>query len=337
MRCLLVLFGSIAYAAGNSAIALADAPYKIVEDAALGIQLPADKRLLDDSKAADAIGKCVTATPPEGSAVYFVELSSKGVVTTSRVHGSGKPALDACLANAIKKLAPAEKLAAPIGVVGRIDLAGESPRVSSAAVMVRPHEATWQLTVNRIGYTANRAQDIAAALDERSAAIAACAGRRGAKAQPAEALAWIDGKKAAFSSGNKAYDACVAKALDGVKLPAAESALWMHVAIMKPAEPLAPRTTKAGLTKADALRDAMTTAVRSRKQELLACTDGKPKAKLVKVHVMLRGGKANVFRVSTGDVEADACVRNKFRDIPVPNAAAGDKADHEITLEPAVE
>src|SRR5688572_9467499 len=175
-----------------SSVASADAPFKIVEDAALGIALPTDKRLLDDTKAADAITKCVTATPPGGSAVYWAEFSSKGAVTATRVHGTGKPALDACLATALKKLAPVDKLTAAIAVVGRIDLAGadgavlESPRVSSAAVMVQAHNATWQLTVNRIGYTANRAQDIAAALDAQSTAIAACSPKRGAKAEPAE-------------------------------------------------------------------------------------------------------------------------------------------------------
>ena len=320
--------------------AAADAPYKIVEDAALGIALPNDKRLLDDTKAADALGKCVTATPPGGSAVFWLELSSKGAVTTARVHGTGKPALDACLATALKKVTTVDKLPAAIGVVGRIDLADasgamlESPRVSSAAVLIAAQNATWQLTVNRIGYTSNRAQDIAAALDGRAAAIAACSPKRGAKAEPAEALAWVDGKKAGFSSGNKTYDACVAKALDGIKLPVAESAMWMHVAIMKPAEPLAPRTTKAGLSKADALRDALTTAVRSRKQDLLACIDGKAKAKLTKVGVALRGGKANVYKVSTGDTDADACVRTKFANVAISSAAADDKVELEITLEP---
>ena len=320
-----------------SGTAFADPTYKIVEDAALGTTLPTDHRLLDESKATDAIGKCLTEAP-SGSAVFWVDVSSKGAVTAARVKGSGKPATDACLAGAFKKLVVTEKLTGAIAIVGRIDLAdNESPRVSSAAVVVNAHEATWQLTVNRVGYTANRANDIAAAIDSQSAAIAKCAGKRGAKAEPAEALAWVDGKKAAFQSGNKAYDACVAKALDGIKLPAAESALWMHVAILKSAEPLAPRTSKAGLSKADALRDAMTTAVRSRKQELLACTDGKAKAKLVKVTVALRGGKANIVKVSTGDTDADACVRNKFSNVAIPNAAAGDKADHEITLEAATE
>ena len=336
MRILLALLVSTSTAA-------ADAPYKLVEDASLGIALPADKRVLDDTKAAPAISKCLAKTPPAGSAVYWVQLGAKGNVTATRVHGTGKPALDACLQGALRKLAPADKLAKPIAIAGRIDLADsqggvfESPRISSAAVLVAAHDAPWQLTVDRIGYTANRAQDIAAALDGRSAAIAKCASKRGAKAEPAEALAWIAGKQTAFQSGKPAYDACVARALEGVALPTAESALWMHVAIMKPAEPLAPRTAKAGLSKADALRDALTTAVRSRKNELLACTDGKPKAKLVEVSVALRNGKASVYKVSTGDVGADACVRNKLRDVPIPNAAAGDKLELAVTLEPVVE
>jgi hypothetical protein len=168
-----------------SATGAADVPYKLVEDAALGTTLPTDRRLLDDSRADAALTKCITGTPPTGSAVYWVDVS-----------------------------------------------------------------------VDRIGYTSNRAQDIAASFDARSAAIAACSPKRGAKAEPAEALAWIDGKKATFQSGNRTYDRCMAKALDAIKLPAADSAPWMHVAIMKPAEPLAPRTAKAGLSKADALRDA---------------------------------------------------------------------------------
>ena len=332
-------FIALALLAGTSAAET----YKLVEDAALGVTLAADKKLLDDSKAADALGKCVAATPATGSAVFWVDLSSKGAVTAARVHGSGKPALDACLATALKKLVAADKLTATAAVVGRIDLAQadgsffESPRVSSAAVLVNAHAATWQLTVNRVGYTSNRAQDIAAALDGASAAIAACSAKRGAKAEPAEALAWVAGKSVAFQSGTKAYDACVAKALGAIKLPAADSAMWMHVAIMKPAEPLAPRTTKAGLSKADALRDALTTAVRSRKLDLLACTDGKPKTKLTKVGVALKGGKASIVKVSTGNTDADACVRNKLRDVAIPNAAAGDKVELEIMLEAAVE
>ncbi|MBA3500384.1 MAG: hypothetical protein M4D80_34710 [Myxococcota bacterium] len=317
--------------------------HKLVEDAALGTTLAADKRMLIDTKASSLrFAKCAE-TPATGSAVFSVEVSTKRAVTTARVHGSGKPALDACLAGALKQMVVNEPLTAPIGIVGRIDLAQadgtffESPRVSSAAVLVNAHTATWQLTVNRIGYTSNRAQDIAAALDGASAAIAACSAKRGAKAEPAEALAWVAGKGAAFRSGNKAYDACVGKTLGKVKLPAADSAMWMHVAIMKPAEPLAPRTTKAGLSKADALRDALTTAVRSRKLDLLACTDGKPKAKLTKVGVALKGGKASIVKVSTGNTDADACVRNKLSGVAIPNAAADDKLELEITLEAAAE
>jgi hypothetical protein len=316
----------------------AAADYKIVEDSALGIET--DKRVLVESAGFDAaITKCLTTTPATSAAVFWVDVSSKGKATAARVHGSGKPALDACLAGALKQLTVTEPLTGAIAVVGRLDLsdasgAVQSARLSSAAVLVAAHNAKWQLTVDRIGYTANRAEDIAAALDGRSAAIAACAGKRGAKAEPAAALAWVAGKQVAFQSGNKPYDACVAKALAGIKLPTPESALWMHVAIMKPAEPLAPRTDKAGLSKADALRDALTTAVRSRKQDLLGCTDGKPKAKLTKVTVALRGGKANVTKVSTGDTTADACVRTKFQGIAIPNAAADDKVELAITLEP---
>jgi hypothetical protein len=320
-------------------IAAADAPYKMVEDAALGTTLPTDSRFLNERpEIVEKITKCVTDTPAAGPAVFYLEIGRKGV-TTVKVHGSGKPKLDACIATSLKTILAMNKLPDTVGIGGRIDLSDgaqlQSARVSSAAVLVNPHKAVWQLTVNRIGYTSNRAEDIAAALDGVSAAIAACSSKRGAKAQPAEAMAWLDGKKALFRSGTPAYDACVGKALDGIKLPVAESALWMHLAIMKPAEPLAPRTDKAGLTKADALRDALTTAVRSRKSDLLGCTDGKAKAKLEKVGVALRGGKANVYKVSTGDTTADACVRNKFRDIAIPNAAADDKVELEITLEAA--
>ncbi|MDQ3301696.1 MAG: hypothetical protein M3619_34375 [Myxococcota bacterium] len=140
--------------------------------------------------------------------------------------------------------------------------------------------------------------------------------------------------KPIVQSGNRTYDACVGKALDGIKLPAADSAMWMQLAIMKPAEPLAPRTDKAGLSKTDAIRDAITTAVRSRKEVLLGCVDGKPKATLTKLGVALRGGKANVYKVSTGDTHADACVRDKFRDVAIPSAAAGDRVELEVTLSP---
>jgi hypothetical protein len=326
--------------------AVADAPYKpdaersykLVEDADLGGEVPAGERILDDAPAAEAIAKCASTTPPSGSALFWIEYSVKGTVTTTRVHGSGKA--DACLATAIKKVRILRKLVKSVAVVGRIDLADasgaflESPRVSSAAVMVAPHAATWQLTVNRVGYTANRAQDIAASLDGVSAAVAGCAGKRGAKAEPAQALAWVAGGKAAFSSGNKVYDACVGKALGGIKLPVAESAMWMHVAIMKTAEPLAPRTNQAGLSKTDQLKNSLTTAVRSRKLDLLACTDGKPKAKLTKVGLALKGGKASVSKVSTGDTDADACVRNKLANVAISSAAAGDTLELEVTLDP---
>lgn len=316
--------------------AAADAPYKIVEDAG-GVE---GSRVLDDAPAAEAITKCLTATPPSGSVIYWIEVSKTGKVLSTRVHGSGKPALDGCLAKALEKVTVQAKLVGSVAVTGRIDLADangaalESPRVSSAAVMIAPHGATWQVTVDRIGYTANRAQDIAAALDSVAKQISACSPKRGAKAEPAQAMGWIAGGKAMFQSNNKAYDACVGKALAAIKLPVPESALWFEGKILKAAEPLAPRTDKGGLSKADLLRDALTTAVRSRKNELLACTDGKPKAQLTKVGVALRGGKVNVYKVSTGDTDADACVRNKLANVAISSAAADDKAELEVALDP---
>ncbi|MBA3395331.1 MAG: hypothetical protein H0T89_21965 [Deltaproteobacteria bacterium] len=335
----------IASLVGLAATARADTPaYRIVEDGALGMELPADRRVLDEAKAAGPIAACLAATPPGGSALFWVDVGKQGVATRARVAGTGKPALDACLGKALAKLTTAEKLTAAVAIVGRIDLLEPgttsylaSPRISSAAVVIDAKGAPWQVTVNRIGYTSNRAQDIAGALDGRNTAIAACAKLRGKTAQPAAALAWIDGKQAVVQSGNRGYDSCIAKALDGVKLPAPDSAMWMQLAIGKPAEPLAPRTDVAGLTKADLLRDALTTAVRSRKELLLGCTDGKPKATLTKVGVALRGGKASVYKVTTGDTGADACVRNKFRDIAISSAAAGDKVELEVMLEPPME
>ena len=84
-----------------------------------------------------------------------------------------------------------------------------------------------------------------------------------------------------------------------------------------------------------AISQPQPTGVRARKNELYACTDGKPKAKLTKVVMSLRGGKASVARVSTGDTDADACVRNKLANVAISSAAADDKVDLEVTIEPA--
>ncbi|MBS1119520.1 MAG: hypothetical protein H6Q90_1748 [Deltaproteobacteria bacterium] len=321
------------------AIAAADPPpaFKLVEDAALGTQLQPDHPLLGNPAAA-AITRCTAAIEPSSGALFWLEISRSGAITAARVHGSGKPEVDTCLAAALRKT-PVAKLPAPIVLAGHIDLKlrdGEglwpTPRQSTTSVLVAAHDAKWQLTVNHLAYTANRAADIAAALDGASTAIAACAPRRGSSAAPAEAIVWYDGK-AIVRSGTPAYDTCVAKAIDTVTLPAPESALWMKLAIMPPGEPLAPLTDKGALSREQGLRDALTTTVRSRKALLLACLDGHAKAALSKVGVELRAGKASIKTVSTGDAEADRCVRQRLAGIAIPNANPDDKLELEVTLE----
>lgn len=107
----------------------------------------------------------------------------------------------------------------------------------------------------------------------------------------------------------------------------------MELSLRKAAEPLAPRTDKASMSKEQGLKDALTTAVRSRKAALLDCTDGKPKAKLAKLTVVLAGGKANVKSVATGDAAADACVKTKFVDVTIKAAEAADKLEYDVELE----
>ena len=318
------------------------APYQLVEDEALGITLPDDHQLLGD-KPGPAIEACLAKDPPTGSALFWVEVGKTGAVSVAKVHGAGKPALDLCLAAALKKATVTDKLATPVVLVGHLDLAAEgkdalmpSPRKSPASVLLDPHGARWQVTVSQLAYTANRALDIAAALDGASAAIAGCAGKRGAKAEAAPGIAWTDGK-AIVKSGTPAYDNCLAAAFSAIKLPAPESSLWMVLTITPPAEALAARTNKAGMGRDQLLRDALTTAVRSRKPVLLDCLDGHPKAKLVKVTVELKAAKANIKKVSTGDGDADACVRNKFQDTPIKAANDSDKVELEITLDPVNE
>jgi len=106
----------------------------------------------------------------------------------------------------------------------------------------------------------------------------------------------------------------------------------MKLAITAPAEPLAPRTDRVALSKDQALRDALTTAVRSRKELLLTCVDGRAKATLTKVSLALTGAKAKVSKVATGDAEADECVRKKFGEVAIPSAKPADKLELEITL-----
>ena len=181
-------------------------------------------------------------------------------------------------------------------------------------------------------YTANRMLDITAALDGVSDAISDCAGKRGEKAPAAPMLVWMDGHPI-VRSGVIPYDDCVAKALAPVKLPAPESAFWMQIDITPPTETFAARTDKAALSHPQAMHDALTTAVRSRKLELQGCLDGHPKTTLVKLEVRLYGTRANVKSVSTGNADADACVRKTFHDIPIPSSIASDTMDLEVTLE----
>jgi len=285
-----------------------------------------------------ALATCTAAIEPSNGALFWLELGRTGAVTNVQVRGSGKPIVDTCLENALRK-APVGKLAEPVVLVGHLDLKVRdrdgyypSPRQSTTSVLVAAHDAKWQLTVSLLAYTANRAADIAQGLDGASTSIAACAAKRGPTAQPAEAIAWTDGK-AIVRSGTPAYDDCVARALETVKPPTAESALWMKLAITAPAEPLAPRTDKAALSRDQALHDALTTAVRSRKELLRTCLDGRPKASLVKVGVVLAGIKAKIAMVETGDPDANICVRNKFGEVAIPNARADDKLELEISLE----
>ncbi len=322
-------------AAGDAAI-----KYQLVEDAALGIELPTDHQVLTEGRAAPAIATCLARDAPTGSALFWLELSQTGMISAARVHGGGKPTLDTCLAAALRKAAATNHLPGPTVLVGHLDL-GEpgkdgflpSPRKSRISISLDPHGAKWQLTISTVAYRANRALDIGQALDGVSTAVAACAPKRGANARTAEAMAWTDGK-AIVRSGTPMYDACVAKALDGIKLPVPESAMWMQLTIAPPSEALAPRRDSPALSHPHLLHDALTTAVRSRKAILLDCLDGHPKAALTSVTVELRATKASIQKVSTGDADADACVRSTFQGTPIAAAIPDDKLVLEVTIEP---
>lgn len=316
------------------AVASADPSYRVLEDAALGIDLQPDHPLLGDLAGIDACANGATA--PTGSAVFWLEISKAGKVSAAYVHGAGK--LDACLEKALAKAVVA--VHAPIILAGHIDLMERtsskflaSPRMSSTPVVLDAHHTKWQLTATKLAYTANRMLDITAALDGVSLAVADCADRRGESATAARALVWMDGHPI-VRSGTIGYDDCVAKALAPVKLPAPESAFWMQLEITPPTEALAPRTDKAALSHPQAIRDGVTTAVRSRKLDLQQCLDGHKGAVLTTLSVTLHGNKANVKSVATGNPDADACVRKKFHDIVISSATAADKADLDVVLDP---
>lgn len=327
-----------------SSTAAAEVPaFKLFEDASLGIAL--QPRVLSDKHEAAlaACAKEIIVDPatkePSSGALFYLELDKAGRATTVKAHGTGRPGLDRCLESALRKATAAGKLTATVAVAGRIDVKRPdkdayfpSARLSSTAVLLPPHDAPWQLTISQLGYTSNRAADLGQALEATAPAIAACAPKRGAKAAPAEAIAWLDGK-VIVRSGTPAYDTCVGKAIEAVKLPTAASSAWLKIAITPPTEPLAPRgtgTTK--LSRDQALKDALTTAVRSRKAQLLTCLDVHPKAKIEKVTVVLAGTKARILRASTGDAGGDACVRKEFGEVAIPSAKADDKLELEVEL-----
>ncbi len=261
-----------------------------------------------------------------GAPLFWAELSKAGKVTAAKVHGAGK--IDACFEKALAKAKVAGKLAAATTVVGHIDLDGATvPRVSEAAVILDAHHAKWQITATQIHYTANRMMDIAASLDGASNAVSDCAGKRTA---PGRALIWYDGK-AQVRSGAKAYDDCVARALASIKLPAPESAFWIAADVTAPGEQLAPRSADPHLSHEQALRDAINTAVRSRKLDFVDCENAHPKANLTAVTVQLAVEKLKTVKV-TGDAAIEACVKSKLDGVKIPNASPSDKLELEVDL-----
>ena len=302
-----------------SQTALAD--IKVVEEAGLGTDVSPDKPLLSaDFKACTA-----DAT---GSPLFWVEVSKAGKVSSAKVHGAGK--LDACLEKALAKAKVTAKLANPVIIAGRLDIAGQAaPRTSQAPVVLDAHHAKWQVTANSIHYTANRMMDIAAALDGASEAVSNCAGKREGGAH---ALIWYDGK-GVVRSGVKAYDDCVAKALASIKLPAPESAFWIQADVAPPGEQLAAHVDDPHLSHEQALRDAVNTAVRSRKLDFNDCLQPHPKATLTSVTVSLYGEKLTTKKVVASDPAVEACVKTKLDGVKIPNAQPTEKLELEVDLE----
>ena len=318
--------------------------YQIFEDSALGMTLPPKKVLLGDKGMDKVLSDCVTGAPAaSGSALYWLEIGKAGNVTSAKVRGTGSSSLDSCLAGGLKKASITEKLPNAIVIVGRIDVLDKnkpnggflvSPKVSEVAVLLDAKGGPWQLGTKRLAYTENRAADISAALDAQVTALNACAAKRPASAGDIDLVAWLDGGKPVVrGTGDSAYDTCVATALWSVKLPTTQSAIWMELSLKKAAEPLAPRTDKASLSKETALKDALTTAVRARSASLYDCTAGK-KAKLAKVTVARAAGKATIKAVSTGDATADTCVKTKFGEVSIKTATPEDKLDLEVEVTP---
>jgi hypothetical protein len=335
---------SLIVASSTPAFADKAPAYQIFEDSALGMTLPPRKVLLGDKGMDKTLSDCITGAPAaSSSALYWLEVGKAGNPTAAKVRGTGSTSLDSCLAGGLKKASITEKLPGAIVIVGQIDVMDKnkndgrflvSPKVSEVAVLLDAKGGPWQLGTKRLAYTDNRAADISAALDGQVASLNACAAKRPASAGEIELVAWLDGGKPLVrGTGDSAYDTCIATALWSVKLPTSQSALWLELSLKKAAEPLAPRTDKPALSKGQALKDAITTAVRARSASLYDCTDGK-KAKLAKVTVALAGGKATIKAVATGDAAADSCVKTKFGQVSIKAAAPEDKLDLEVEVVP---
>lgn len=297
------------------------ADIKVVEEAGLGTDVSPDHPLLTaDFKACTA--------DAAGSPLFWVEVSKAGKVSSAKVHGAGK--LDACLEKALGKAKVTAKLANPVIIAGHLDVEGQAaPRVSQAAVVLDAHHAKWQVTATSIHYTANRMMDIAAALDGASEAVSNCAGKREAGAH---AMIWYDGK-AVVHSGVKAYDDCVAKGLASIKLPAPESAFWIQADVAPPGEQLAAHVEDPHLSHEQALRDAVNTAVRSRKLDINDCVTPHPKATVSSVTVTLYGEKLTTKKVVASDPAIEACVKGKLDGVKIPNASPTEKLELEVDLE----
>lgn len=344
MRTAHVAVSCLLLASSTPALADKGPAYQIFEDSALGMTLPPKKILLGDKGMDKTLSDCVTGAPAaSGSALYWLELGKAGNVTAAKVRGTGSTSLDSCLAGGLKKASVTEKLPNAIVIVGRIDVVDKnkangsfltSPKLSEVAVLLDAKGGPWQLGTKRLAYTENRAADISASLDGQAAALNACAAKRPASAGEVDVIAWIDGSRPLVrGTGDSAYDTCLSGALAAIKLPTSSSAIWMELSLKKAAEPLAPRTDKASLGKEQALKDALTTAVRARSASLYDCTDGK-KAKLAKVTVALAGGKATIKTVATGDATADTCVKSKFGEVSIKSATPEDKLDLEVEVVP---
>jgi hypothetical protein len=303
-----------------SSTALADSPYKLAEEAALGMDLPGHPLLDADFS---------TCKDAPGAPLFWVEVSKAGKVSAAHVHGAGK--LDACFEHALAKAKVADKLPASIVVVGHIDVDGQAaPRVSQAPVVLDAHHAKWQISANQIHYTANRMMDIAAALDAASDAVSNCAGKRD---KPGKAMIWhANGGKPIMRSGAPGYDDCVTRALASVKFPAPESAYWIAADVTPPGEQLAAHTDDPHLSHEQALKDAVSTAVRAHKLDYVDCENAHPKAGLTAVTVTLYGAKLTTKKVTATDAAIEACVKSKVDGLKIPNASPSDKLELEVDL-----